>query len=72
MMEPFARRYDAWVLGRPLLVLLALALALGFFVWQARDFRLDASADSLLMITICRYFGICRIVTAHAVSWWLR
>ena len=49
MMEPFARRYDAWVLGRPLLVLLGLALVLGFFVWQARDFRLDASADSLLL-----------------------
>ncbi|MBT5887842.1 MAG: hypothetical protein HOH56_08600, partial [Acidiferrobacteraceae bacterium] len=49
MMDQFARRYDAWVLGRPLLVLLALALVLGFFVWQARDFRLDASADSLLL-----------------------
>jgi len=49
MMEPFARRYDGWVLGRPLLVLLALVLVLGFFVWQARDFRLDASADSLLL-----------------------
>ena len=35
MMDQFARRYDAWVLGRPLLVLLALLVQLALLVHRA-------------------------------------
>tara|TARA_B100000959_G_scaffold248459_1_gene275364 strand:- start:1811 stop:4282 length:2472 start_codon:yes stop_codon:yes gene_type:complete len=48
MVSP-APRYDSWVLGHPGWVLLALILVLGFFAYHVRDFRLDASADSLLL-----------------------
>lgn len=48
-MEFFFRKYESWVLGRPSIVLVILALILGFFSWNAANFRLDASADSLLL-----------------------
>jgi uncharacterized protein len=43
------RRYDRTVLHRPGLVLILLLGLFVFFAYHARDFRLDASADSLLL-----------------------
>ena len=44
-----AQAYDALVLHRPKSVLAVLFLILVFFGYHAKDFRLDASADSLLL-----------------------
>lgn len=44
-----ARHYESLVLKRPGLVLLVVALVAGFFAWHAAGFRLDASADSLML-----------------------
>ena len=44
-----AERYDLAVLRRPWVVLILLLGLLVFFAYHARDFRLDASADSLLL-----------------------
>jgi predicted RND superfamily exporter protein len=41
--------YESTVLDRPKAVLVALTLILSFFAFHAQDFRLDASADSLLL-----------------------
>ena len=41
--------YSGVVLRHPLLTCLLMALILGFFATQARHFKLDASADSLLL-----------------------
>ncbi len=41
--------YDSIVLARPRLVLLLLAIVLGIAGYHAQNFRLDASADSLLL-----------------------
>ena len=41
--------YDKLVLQRPWLALLIIALACSVFAWHATDFRLDASADSLVL-----------------------
>ena len=48
-MDSLARHYNTWVLARPWPLLISLLLLLVFFGWHARDFRLDASADSLLL-----------------------
>ena len=48
-MDSLARHYNTWVLLRPWPLLIGLLAVLVFFGWQARDFRLDASADSLLL-----------------------
>ncbi|MGE4660014.1 MAG: hypothetical protein AAEJ16_04480, partial [Arenicellales bacterium] len=48
-MDSLARHYNNWVLARPWPLLISLLLLLVFFGWHARDFRLDASADSLLL-----------------------
>ncbi|HCX86847.1 MAG TPA: hypothetical protein DG761_02355 [Gammaproteobacteria bacterium] len=48
-MDFLARHYNTWVLARPWPLLIGLLLLLVFFSWHARDFRLDASADSLLL-----------------------
>jgi len=48
-MDALARHYNTWVLARPWPLLVSLLLLLVFFGWHARDFRLDASADSLLL-----------------------
>jgi uncharacterized protein len=47
--EPLPRAYDALVLHRPKSVLVVLILILAFFGYHTKDFRLDASADSLLL-----------------------
>jgi hypothetical protein len=41
--------YRNTVLVHPLLTLVLLGLLFAFFAWHTRDFRLDASADSLLL-----------------------
>ena len=41
--------YRRTVLQYPVAVIVVLGLALAFFAFQARDFKLDASADSLLL-----------------------
>ncbi|MFA6316267.1 MAG: MMPL family transporter [Elusimicrobiota bacterium] len=41
--------YDRFLLGRPALSLLALALLSGFFLYNVRHFRLDASGDTLVL-----------------------
>ncbi len=43
------RIYSTLVFTRPYLVIAILLLLVGFFGWQAQNFRLDASADSLLL-----------------------
>ena len=49
MSSPAAKFYSATVFGKPFLVISILLLLVGFFGWQAQYFRLDASADSLLL-----------------------
>ncbi len=49
MSSPIARIYSSLVFNRPYLVVIFLLLLVGFFGWQAQYFRLDASADSLLL-----------------------
>ncbi len=44
-----ANLYSRIVFGKPYLVITVLLLFVGFFAWQAQNFRLDASADSLLL-----------------------
>ncbi len=44
-----AKIYTDIVFGKPLWVMALLLILVAFFAWQARDFRLDASADSLLL-----------------------
>ena len=41
--------YDRYILSRPRLVLLALLAVFAFFAWHARDFKLDASTDTLIL-----------------------
>ena len=49
MIPEFAAAYRRHILGQPRTVLAVLALILLGVGWHARDFRLDASADSLLL-----------------------
>ena len=44
-----ARIYSDLVFGKPRLVIGVLLAIVAFFAWHAQDFRLDASADSLLL-----------------------
>lgn len=44
-----SRLYERYALGYPRTVLCVLLLILGFFSYHTQDFRLDASADSLLL-----------------------
>jgi hypothetical protein len=41
--------YDKLVLGKPGITLLVIALVVAFFAYHAPAFRLDASADSLVL-----------------------
>lgn len=41
--------YNRYVLGQPVYTLLILGIILAFFSWHVKDFKLDASADSLLL-----------------------
>ena len=41
--------YNRYVLNKPIIVLIALLGLLTYLGFQARDFRLDASADSLIL-----------------------
>jgi len=49
MRTSFAKAYDTVVLGRPWIVLIVLTVLFVFFGYHTKDFRLDASADSLLL-----------------------
>ncbi len=49
MRSSFARLYTRLVFGRPVLVIFLLLVVTAVFGWYAQYFRLDASADSLLM-----------------------
>lgn len=48
-MNVFIEQYKKWVLLNPWPLLIVLLMILGCFAWHAQDFRLDASADSLLL-----------------------
>ena len=48
-MSWFSRHYNHWAVLRPWPLLIALLLVLMVLGGHARDFRLDASADSLLL-----------------------
>ena len=49
MSSSVARFYSSLVFTKPYLVIAILLLLVGFFGWQTQNFRLDASADSLLL-----------------------
>lgn len=49
MSSRIAHHYCNLVFNRPWLVIIALLAIVAFFGWQAQNFRLDASADSLLL-----------------------
>lgn len=49
MKHTVSEHYRALVLGQPGIVLALLCLIFIVFAWHTRDFRLDASADSLLL-----------------------
>lgn len=49
MTHALSRLYHRIILGHPRGVLVALSLLLVFFSYHAKDFKLDASADSLLL-----------------------
>lgn len=49
MVNQITALYDRHILGRPRLVLLALLAIFAFFAWHARDFKLDASTDTLIL-----------------------
>ena len=48
-MNSFSRYYNNWTVLRPWPLLVGLLLVLMVLGWHGRDFRLDASADSLLL-----------------------
>ena len=49
MKGSIAKIYDSVILKRPKIILCVLLSVLIFFSYHAKDFRLDASADSLLL-----------------------
>jgi predicted RND superfamily exporter protein len=49
MMNVLSHVYDRVVLGHPKSLLVVLLLVLAFFSYHAKDFKLDASTDSLLL-----------------------
>ena len=49
MVNSLSKVYDRIVLGHPIAVLIVLSLVLSFFSYFAKDFKLDASTDSLLL-----------------------
>jgi uncharacterized protein len=49
MINRISALYDRIVLGHPVAILVFLSCILVFFAWHAKDFKLDASADSLLL-----------------------
>ncbi|BHH83644.1 efflux RND transporter permease subunit [Desulforhopalus sp. 52FAK] len=45
----FARWYTTWVLNKPVLAIVVLTLMVGVLGYQARNFRIDASTETLLL-----------------------
>ncbi|MBN2468263.1 MAG: MMPL family transporter, partial [Deltaproteobacteria bacterium] len=48
-MNALSKYYERIVLGHPAIVLFVLFVVLSFFAFHAKDFKLDASADSLIL-----------------------
>jgi len=48
-MNGFSKAYERVILGHPVVVLIVLGAVLAFFSYHAKDFKLDASSDSLLL-----------------------
>ena len=48
-MSPFAKWYQTYVLDRPLLVILCLIVVISALGYKARNFEVDASAETLLL-----------------------
>jgi predicted RND superfamily exporter protein len=48
-MNGFSKAYKRVILGHPAAVLIVLVLVLSFFSYHAKDFKLDASPDTLLL-----------------------
>ena len=72
MSSSVARFYSSLVFTKPYLVIAILLLLVGFFGWQTQNFRLDASADSLLLeddpdLEFSREMGV-RYGTSEAVT----
>ena len=72
MSSSVARFYSSLVFTKPYLVIAILLLFVGFFGWQTQNFRLDASADSLLLeddpdLEFSREMGV-RYGTSEAVT----
>ncbi len=49
LINQIAAVYIQYILGRPKIVLLALLVVFSFFAWHSRDFKLDASTDTLIL-----------------------
>ena len=49
MVNRITALYDRYILGRPRLALALLLAVFAFFAWHARDFKLDASTDTLIL-----------------------
>ena len=49
MVNRITALYDRYILGRPRLALAVLLAVFAFFAWHARDFKLDASTDTLIL-----------------------
>ncbi|NNK56512.1 MAG: RND family transporter [Desulfofustis sp.] len=45
----FTHWYTGWVLGRPILTIAILSLVIGLLIYQSRNFRIDASTETLLL-----------------------
>jgi uncharacterized protein len=48
-MKSYSGLYDKYILGHPAVTVILLALVLAFFAYHSKDFKLDASADSLML-----------------------
>jgi len=49
MMNGFSKAYERVILRRPAIVVIVLVVALAFFSYHAKNFKLDASPDTLLL-----------------------
>ena len=45
----FTHWYTGWVLDRPIFTIVILALVIGLLAYQSRNFRIDASTETLLL-----------------------
>ena len=45
----FTQWYTGWVLDRPIITIIILSLVIGLLAYQSRNFRIDASTETLLL-----------------------